>query len=156
MSSMSGVNYAVLFAHLSDLEAPHHLGSPIASVVAVTRESLVIVLVSQLFRLPQTVDSCSDTSQKQEQCLDRVDQWDDVQRLLTYVYVKATKAAQDLGKVLLDISVVLRDTSQSFSSDFSHGMDMCFRIQGGAFFSCTQFIPSLTEESSRPPCSPSS
>ncbi|OAX41984.1 Nucleotidylyl transferase [Rhizopogon vinicolor AM-OR11-026] len=129
---MGGIKRAVLFAHLPDLEPPHHLGSPISSVVALTRESLVIVFLSHLFRLPQTADSCSDTSQGQQQqlSLNRVHQWDDVQRLLTYVYVKATKAAQDLGKVLLDISIVLKDVSEDFSTDFGNGMDMCFRIHG--------------------------
>ncbi|KAJ8597858.1 Nucleotidylyl transferase [Rhizopogon salebrosus TDB-379] len=127
MSTMSGINHALLFAHLPHLDAPHHLGSPIASVIALTGESLIIVLLSQLFHLPQAAESCSNTSQ---QCPNRVDQWDDVQRLLTYVYVKATKAAQDLGKVLLDISVVLRDPSEELSSHLGHGIDMCFRIQG--------------------------
>ncbi|KAG1754409.1 hypothetical protein EDB19DRAFT_1666284 [Suillus lakei] len=111
---MSGIKRAVLFAHLQDLDAPHHLGPAIASVTAATTEALIIVLVSQLFRTASN----------------RIEQWDDVQRLLTYVYVKATKAAQDLGKVLLDISVVLKDPSGSFPSNFGNGMDMCFRIQG--------------------------
>lgn len=134
---MSGINHALLFAHLPHLDAPHHLGSPIASVIALTGESLIIVLLSQLFHLPQAAESCSNTSQ---QCPNRVDQWDDVQRLLTYVYVKATKAAQDLGKVLLDISVVLRDPSEELSSHLGHGIDMCFRIQGGESLSCTHSI----------------
>ncbi|KAG0705064.1 hypothetical protein DFH29DRAFT_908630 [Suillus ampliporus] len=114
---MSGIKHAVLFAYLQDIETPHHLGPAIASVAAATTEALVIVLFSQLFR------SSSDT-------LNRIKQWDDVHRLLTYVYVKATKAAQDLGKVLMDISVVLKDPSESFPNDFGNGMDMCFRIQG--------------------------
>lgn len=114
---MSSIKRTVLFAHLHDIAAPHHLGSAIASVTAATTEALVIVLVSQLFR---TAESTSN----------RVKQWDNVQRLLTYVYVKATKAAQDLGKVLLDISIMLKDPSESFPSNFGNSMDMCFRIQG--------------------------
>lgn len=114
---MSSIKRTVLFAHIHDIGAPHHLGPAIASVTAATAEALVIVLVSQLFH---TAESTSNP----------VKQWDDVHRLLTYVYVKATKAAQDLGKVLLDISVVLKDPSQSFPSNFGNGMDMCFRIQG--------------------------
>lgn len=107
----------VLFAHLQHLDPPHHLGPAIVSVTAATTEALVIVLVSQLFH---TADLTSN----------RIEQWDDVQSLLTYVYVKATKAAQDLGKVLLDINVVLKHPSESFPTDFGNGMDMCFRIQG--------------------------
>jgi len=151
---MSGIKHAILFAHLPHLDVPHHLASPIASVVALARESLVIVLLSQLFRSPQTTNA--DPSLEQQLYLNRVDQWDDVQRLLTYVYVKATKAAQDMGKVLLDISVVLKDTSEGFSGDFWHAMDMCFRIRGGAFFSCTHSLCNPHGKSSRPPCSPSS
>ncbi|KAG1770359.1 hypothetical protein EV702DRAFT_1139092 [Suillus placidus] len=114
---MSSIKRTVLFAHIDHISAPHRLGPAIASVTAATTEALVIVLLSQLFR---TAESTSNP----------VKRWDDVQRLLTYVYVKATKAAQDLGKVLLDISVVLKDPSQSFPSNFGNGMDMCFRIQG--------------------------
>jgi hypothetical protein len=119
---MSGVKRTVLLVHLQGIDVPHHLGPAIASVTASTAEALVIVLVSQLFH---TAESTSN----------RVQQWDRVQSLLTYVYVKATKAAQDLGKVLLDISVVLKDPSQGFPSNFGNGMDMCFRIQGGASLS---------------------
>lgn len=119
---MSSIKRTVLFAHLQDIAAPHHLGSAIASVTAATTEALVIVLVSQLFRTAESP-------------FNRVKQWDNVQRLLTYVYVKATKAAQDLGKVLLDISVMLKDPSESFPSNFGNSMDMCFRIQGGEFLS---------------------
>lgn len=115
---MSGIKRTVLLAHLQDTNVPHHLGPAIVSVTTATAEALVIVLVSQLFHT-----SSESTS-------NRVQQWDRVQSLLTYVYVKATKAAQDLGKVLLDISVVLKDPSQSFPDDFWNGMDMCFRIQG--------------------------
>jgi len=147
---MSGINHAVFFAHLPEIDAPHHLGSPISSVVALTNESLVIVLLSQQFRLPQ-----ANTLQKQEQCFDRIDHWDDIQRLLTYVYVKATKAAQDLGKILLDVSVVLKDPSE-ITNDFPHCIDLCIWVHGGAFFSRIQSVPSLTEESSRPPYSSSS
>lgn len=114
---MSSIKRTILFAHLHDISVPHHLGPAIASVTAATTEALVIVLISQLFR---TVESTSN----------RAKQWDHIQRLLTYVYVKATKAAQDLGKVLLDISVVLKDPSESFPNNFGNNMNMCFRIQG--------------------------
>lgn len=113
---MSSIKRTVLFAHLQDIGVPHHLGPAIASVTAATTEALIIVLVSQLFHTGEST-------------FNHVQQWDHVQRLLTYVYVKATKAAQDLGKVLLDISVVLKDPSESFPSNFGNGMDMCFRIQ---------------------------
>lgn len=119
---MSGIKRTVLLAHLQDIDVPHHLGPAIVSVTTATAEALVIVLVSQLFH---TSGSTSN----------RVQQWDRVQSLLTYVYVKATKAAQDLGKVLLDISVVLKDPSQSLPNNFWNGVDMCFRIQGGASLS---------------------
>lgn len=119
---MSGIKRTVLLAHLQDIDVPHHLGPAIVSVTTATAEALVIVLVSQLFHTSEST-------------LNRVQQWDRVQSLLTYVYVKATKAAQDLGKVLLDISVVLKDPSQSFPNNFWNGVDICFRIQGGASLS---------------------
>ncbi|KAG2158463.1 uncharacterized protein EDB93DRAFT_671313 [Suillus bovinus] len=114
---MSSIKRTVLFAHLHDISAPHQLGPAIASVTAATTEALTIVLVSQLFR---TAESPSN----------RVKQWDNVQRLLTYVYVKATKTAQDLGKILLDVSIMLKDPSERFPTNFGSGMDMCFLIQG--------------------------
>ncbi|KAG1826940.1 uncharacterized protein BJ212DRAFT_1309398 [Suillus subaureus] len=104
---MSSIKRTVLFAHLQDIGVPHHLGPAIASVTAATTEALVIVLVSQLFHAAESTSN-------------HVQQWDHVQRLLTYVYVKATKTAQDLGK----------DPSESFPNNFGNGMDMCFRIQG--------------------------
>jgi hypothetical protein len=140
---MSGIKRTVLLAHLQDTNVPHHLGPAIVSVTTATAEALVIVLVSQLFHT-----SSESTS-------NRVQQWDRVQSLLTYVYVKATKAAQDLGKVLLDISVVLKDPSQSFPDDFWNGMDMCFRIEGGASLSPALPYTILMAEMSRPPCTPS-
>lgn len=43
--------------------------------------------------------------------ISRTAHWDDVQRLLTFVYVQATKVAQDIGNILLDIDVLLQGTT---------------------------------------------
>ena len=63
--------------------------------------------------------------------LSRAGMWDDVQRLLTYVYVQATKVAQDMDKVLLDVDVLLKGFDEDLSSEVAMGMEVVFRVQGG-------------------------
>ncbi|KAI6022730.1 hypothetical protein EDC04DRAFT_2869680 [Pisolithus marmoratus] len=85
-------------------------------------EALVIVLLSPLFESP---------GKSLVAPISRTERWDDVQRLLTYVYVQATKVAQDNGRILMDVSVLLRGGERPLPADWAaDGMDMCFLVQG--------------------------
>ena len=57
--------------------------------------------------------------------------WDDVQRLLTYVYVTATRVAQALDRILLDVDVLLKGLDDELPEGFGKDMQIVFRIQGG-------------------------
>lgn len=108
----------VFVAAVGSLDPPYHLEPAITAAVAATTETLVVVLVSPLFELPQTQASIS-----------RTQQWDAVQRLFTYVYAQATRAAQDNGRILMDISVLLK---ASLSAELAIDMNVCFLVDGGA------------------------
>ena len=55
----------------------------------------------------------------------------DVQRLLTYVYVAATRVAQELDRILLDVDVLLKGLDDELPEGFGKDMQIMFRIQGG-------------------------
>ncbi|KAH7889630.1 hypothetical protein F5I97DRAFT_1845899 [Phlebopus sp. FC_14] len=139
----SHIERALFMATLDSLDTPHHLGPAVASAAAAAAQALVIVLFSKYFELPGTVDEgislpASVTS--------RSEKWDDVQRLLTYIYVQATKVAQDHGKVLMDISVLLKGTNQSASvADLAAGMNMCFLVEGDETLSLPNSVKSLPQ-----------
>ena len=101
---------SLLVATLDSLETPHYLSPAISSAAAATTDSLVIVLLSPLFDL-----------------VSRTQQWDDVQRILAHVYVQATKVAQDNGRILMDVSVLLLE---SFPPHLAAEADQCFVVQG--------------------------
>ena len=57
--------------------------------------------------------------------------WDDVQRLLTCVYVQATAVAQELDRVLLQVDVLLRGFDEDLCEDFGNDFEVVIRIEGG-------------------------
>jgi len=120
---------SLLLATLDSLDTPHHLATAIATATAATTESLIIVLLSEYFELPHAVE-CSELVPLPPKHISRTEKWDEVQRLLTYVYVQATKVAQDNDKVLMDVTVLLKHTLQADSVDLVAGVDMCFRVKG--------------------------
>ena len=65
----------------------------------------------------------------------RAGSWDEVQRLLTYVYVQATKVAQDLDRVLMEVDVLLKGFDEDLPEELGTGMEVAFRIEGGEFTS---------------------
>ncbi|KIY43437.1 Nucleotidylyl transferase [Fistulina hepatica ATCC 64428] len=94
------VDSALLVARLPDLAPPHFLSSPISFASRRTRSRLVIVLVSDFFNDHGGISHAGT--------------WDDVQRILTYVYVQATKVAQDINNILMHVDVLLRGVSAEF------------------------------------------
>lgn len=50
---------------------------------------------------------------------------------MTYVYVQATKVAQDLDKVLLDVDILLKGLDEDLGEEVGQGMDVVYRVSGG-------------------------
>lgn len=144
-SCLPALGHALLLATVNDLdELPHALGPVIANAAKATKERLVIVLFSRLFNTGKSARSRSPAARRSESrgrtdsvdtVLSRAGMWDDVQRLLTYVYVQATKVAQDMDKVLLDVDVLLRGFDEDLPSELAEGMDVVFRVEGGTYVS---------------------
>ncbi|KAH7908881.1 hypothetical protein BJ138DRAFT_1156633 [Hygrophoropsis aurantiaca] len=110
---------AILLATLDNLETPHHLTALIASAAAATSQRLIIVLFSKLFNPPGGKDQAG---------ISRTAAWDEVQRLLTFVYVQATKVAQDMGKILMDVDVLLKGLTEALPENFGSSLEACFRL----------------------------
>lgn len=66
-----------------------------------------------------------------KQSLSHTAQWDDVQSLLTFVYVQATKVAQDMGKVLMEVDVLLLGLVEEVSERLPRDIDVVLRVSGG-------------------------
>ncbi|TFY77650.1 hypothetical protein EWM64_g6361 [Hericium alpestre] len=137
----SAVGCAALLATITDLQIPHFLTPVITSATRATRDRLIIVLFSRLFDAPRKSPSPdaarrnstgSTGTNKSSSCISHTTKWDEMQRLLTYVYVQATKVAQDMDKVLLDIDVLLRGMDDDLEEDVATGVEMVFRIEGAS------------------------
>ncbi|OJT09123.1 Phosphopantetheine adenylyltransferase [Trametes pubescens] len=108
-SSLKDVQHTLLLTTVHNLhDAPNFLAAPVSTAARTSTQGLRIVILSPFFDLPPDSGSGSDGTSRG---LSRTAHWDDVQRLLTFVYVQATKVAQDLGNILLDIDVLLRGTA---------------------------------------------
>lgn len=118
MSSTEPVDNTLLISPLETLSSsPHFLSSPISFAASKTLKHLRIVLVSGLFDSPSKGG------------VSRTEKWDEVQRLLTYVYVQATKVAQELGRVLMDIDVLLQAKSEPLEEDLVSDAQRIFRSE---------------------------
>lgn len=109
---------SILLATLDDLSVPHHLANVIGSVTGWTQKHLIIILVSNLF--DKATAECSHTQR-----------WNEVQCLLTFVYVQATKVAQQLDRVLMDVDVLLKGVHETLQHDLVDGVDVLYRVHDG-------------------------
>ena len=112
------VDKSVLYARINAIEhVPHYLARPISFAASKTRRQLRIVLVSPLFDpgRPKEVSALGTT------------RWDQVQSVLTYVYVQATKVAQEMGKILMDVDVLLRGETESMPESVTADVHVAFR-----------------------------
>ncbi|KAJ7219418.1 hypothetical protein GGX14DRAFT_436121 [Mycena pura] len=136
---------AVLYASLPDLNLPLFLAPAIAQATQRTLQHLLIVLVADFFDVDHPISHSAA--------------WNDVQRLLTFVYVQATKVAQDMNRVLLQIDVLLNGPCDPLPDSVApHGV---FRVEGDPVALPLRFASLLPETLSRgssssppPPLSP--
>jgi len=111
---------AVLFATLDNLSVPQHLAGVISSVTQWTQERLVIVLASPLFDEPKPGHNSNPIPHSEN--------WKEVQGLLTFVYVQATNVAQQQGKVLMEVDVLLKGVDEALPDDTANGFDTLYRL----------------------------
>lgn len=130
-TSSESVDTALLLASLPNLSAPHFLTSAITTAASLTRKRLVIILFSRHFNV-----SRKSSSHLGAQGVSHTEQWKNVQELLTFVYVHATKAAYDMGKVLMEIGVLLKGLNEDIDDRLGAGIDIVFRISGGQNMYC--------------------
>lgn len=143
-------SHALLLATVNDLSTPCFLAPAIAGAARCVRERLVIVLFSRLFntgRRPRSPlvgrpekesqsrrNSVGSAHSDSSAGVSHTECWDDIQRLLTYVYVQTTAVAQELDKVLLQVDVLLRGFDEDLSEDFGKDFEVVIRIEGGMSF----------------------
>jgi len=149
-------SHALLLATVNDLSTPCFLASAIAGAARCVRERLVIVLFSRLFNTGRRPRS-PFVGRPEKECQSRrnsfgsahsdssagvshTECWDDIQRLLTYVYVQATAVAQELDKVLLQVDVLMRGFDEDLSEDFGKDFEVVIRIEGGVPRPPTQLL----------------
>ncbi|KAI0249432.1 Nucleotidylyl transferase [Lactifluus subvellereus] len=137
-------SHALLLATVNDLSTPCFLAPTIAGAARCVRDRLVIVLFSRLFnagrRSRSPLASRSEKTRRRDGSgsvrsdssagVSHTECWDDIQRLLTYVYVQATAVAQELDNVLLQVDVLLRAIDEDLSEDFGKNFDVAIRIEG--------------------------
>lgn len=117
-----GAQHSILLATIDDLSVPHHLASAISSATEWTQKRITIVLVSKLF---------DNTSSSHETSISHTQRWNEVQSILTFVYVQATKVAQFLDRVLMDVDVLLVGLEELLPRDIADGVDTLYRIHYG-------------------------
>lgn len=101
---------ALVVCSLSQLHDPHFLAPIIQTASRATRNHIVILLFSSHF----------DTHRG----------WYEVQKLLTWVYVQSTAITQEMGKVLIEVDVLLRGTNGSYPPG---EFDIVYRVEDGMF-----------------------
>ncbi|KZT71290.1 Nucleotidylyl transferase [Daedalea quercina L-15889] len=128
---LDGVRRAALIARIYNLrQPPTFLSGPISAVARHTTDNLRIILFSQLFDQDHnfTVNGReTDVGDQSKRGFSPAGHWDDVQRLLTYVYVQATKVAQEMNRVLMDIDVLLKAPKESFDWELTRDAERTYR-----------------------------
>ncbi|KAF5358168.1 hypothetical protein D9756_001334 [Leucocoprinus leucothites] len=128
-TSSESVDRALLLATLPRLSTPHFLVPAIVHAAATTRKRLVIVLFSRFFN-KGTPHSNLDQGYLASQAASHTGRWKAVQEILTYVYVQATKVAQNMGKVLMEVDVLLKGMNEDVDESLGIGMEILFRVSG--------------------------
>jgi pantetheine-phosphate adenylyltransferase len=116
------VDSALLVLRVDGLETGAYtsLGPLIAHAARPTRKRVLILLLSPLFDPEEAKGG-----------INRIAKWHEVQRLLTFVYVEATRVAQAQGRVLIDIDVLLRSQRQVVWEDVGKDAEAVYATADG-------------------------
>lgn len=118
------VDKAILVARLESVDSvPHFLADPVATAAAKTAQCLRIVLISPLF----DPDTARDEDSSERPTALGTARFDDVQRVLTYVYVQATKVAQEMNKILMDVDVLLQGQNEPLRESLVSDSQIIYR-----------------------------
>ncbi|TBU49140.1 Nucleotidylyl transferase [Dichomitus squalens] len=140
--TLEEVKRTVVLTTVHDLhESPHFLATAVATAATTTTEALQVIVLSPLFNPPPdappaTTESDSAPAPARLEAHDdwhapgisRTAHFEDVQRLLTFVYVQATKIAQDLDRVLLDVDVYLKGPADAFPDEAVRSAERIFSV----------------------------
>lgn len=113
-------NSAVLYASLPELSVPHFLAPAIVHAAQHTVGHLLIIILADFFDAGNPISPTAN--------------WNNVQELLTFVYVQATKVAQDTDRLLMQIDVLLQGPRDPLPES-SIAPDVVFRVDGGTWVS---------------------
>ena len=103
-AALDDVRHSVLLTTVHSLaDTPNFLASAVSTAARHSTETLRIVVLSPLFD-PPADDAAAPLAPGGG--ISRTAHFEAVQRLLTFVYVQATKVAQDVDRILLDVSVL--------------------------------------------------
>ncbi|KAI0723966.1 Nucleotidylyl transferase [Cerioporus squamosus] len=142
-AALSDVRRTVLLTTVHNLhDTPNFLASPVSTAARKTTQALDIIILSPFFNPPPDHDgpaANTNTSSRPDANqlahlgadapgISRTAYWDDVQRLLTFVYVQATKVAQDMGKILLDVDVLLKGIAEPFPEQIVRDAERIFTV----------------------------
>lgn len=137
---MTTVNNTALFiVHLPSLSPDCYrpLSQPIANLTRITAKRLLVVLVSEEFDDAAGIPSEHSRHGNVER--DEV-HWHAIQRLLTFVYVQASKVAAEQDNLLLQIDVLLKTPHQlrTHRLDSQRGdeevVNVVYRFENGMSF----------------------
>lgn len=109
---------SVVVATLDDNLIPNRLAESITKAARETIDQVTIVILSERF--------APTASQKPS--------WGEVQDILTSLYILASKEAQSLDKVLLNIDVLLKGPKDPLPSDLADG-DALYHVQTAGIWS---------------------
>ncbi|KAF6763827.1 hypothetical protein DFP72DRAFT_873522 [Ephemerocybe angulata] len=115
------VSTSLLLATVPSVQTPHFLSAVIQTATSLTKDKLVIVLFSRCFNLVRDGSTYPESLAISHTA---TSSWKDVQRLLTFVYVQATKIAQEKGRVLMDIDNDLDELVKDLN------VEVVFRVSG--------------------------
>ncbi|KAK7020496.1 CTP-transf-like domain-containing protein [Favolaschia claudopus] len=127
---------AVVYATLPSLAVPHFLATTIVHAAQHTRSHLLIVLLVDLLN--------------PDRALSHTAHWNDVQQLLTFVYVQATKVAQDMNKILMNVDVLLLGSNDRLP-ELPVAPESVYRVEGDTLPLPTSLLDLPTESVSRAP-----
>lgn len=124
---LDNVRRTALIARVYDLrQPPTYLSGPISAVARHTTENLRIILFSPLFDQDTRFSTTEHDTGAEHDPFSPAGHWDNVQRLLTYVYVQATKVAQELNRVLAEVDVLLKVPNDSFDWELTRDAERIY------------------------------
>ncbi|KAI1794619.1 Nucleotidylyl transferase [Ganoderma leucocontextum] len=148
--TLEDVKRTVVLTTVQNLhDSPHFLATAVATAASTTTETLQVIVLSPLFNPPPDAPSTPTSARSDSPSGTEIEtrptaheDWDapgvsrtayfeGVQRLLTFVYVQATKVAQDLDRILLDIDVLPKGTfaaADAFPDDIVRGAGRIFSV----------------------------